>query len=218
MANLKGYVAMDFFRAGKTQNDLMKELVLLQANRKGTADEAGPVEIKMGSIVGHAFGSEIKQNEDKQTGEMRTSILLTGDFQVTSFRTGEVKDAAGIYVPSFFSKLVADQISKEAGGALFAITIGIELTNANIPTAWTVERMLGRDPESPMAQLQAKLKANGYLGSTYKAPMQLTGPGAVIEGVAEESETEAGDAAHEEEAKTKANRKFGKMARETETV
>lgn len=201
MANLKGYVAMDFFRNGKTQNEIMKQLVILQASRKGTADENAVPEMKLGTVVGHAFGFETKTKVDKDTGEARTSTLLIGDFTVTSFATGEVKDAAGIYLPSFFTKLVKDQLGNEPGGALFAVTIGIELTGANIPTAWTVERMIGRDPESPMAQLQAKLRAAGYLGTEYKPPLQLTGPDIVLEGI---SEVEAPTVDHKSKGRAKA--------------
>jgi hypothetical protein len=170
--------------------------VALEAKRKADGEPDGPVEIKLGSIIGHAFGSETKTQTDSKTGEARTSILVVGDFVATSFITGEQKESVGFYLPSFFAKLVAEQIGKEPGGALFAVNIGIELTNANIPTAWTVERIQGRDPESPMARLQRELREKGLLGTAYVPPPALgyAGGGDVIEGDAETTETVEGEA------------------------
>lgn len=205
---------MDFFRAGNTQNELMKKLIALETKRKLDGEPDGPVEIKLGSVVGHAFGSETKSQTDSKTGETRNSILVMGDFVATSFLTGEQKESVGFYLPSFFAKLVAEQIGKEPGGALFAVNIGIELTNANIPTAWTVERIQGRDPESPMAKLQAELRAKGLLGTAYVPPPQLTheagGAGIIIEG---ETDGHSSDVERQDEAGgVSGSKKKGKQA------
>ncbi len=160
MPKLSAYLSSKFFRGSLTPEGIVEELMKLKIANK-------PNYMPLGKLFGHALGFEetvLDPDVPQPANKKGPSILLLGQFKGLCYETGELKEAAGAYVPNYFRKMVQGQIeaARATGqGALFAIEMGVELTGRTIPFAWVVTNLVPDDAASPMGQLEAKL---GNLG------------------------------------------------------
>jgi hypothetical protein len=160
MTKLSAYISSKFFRGSLSPDAINEKLVEMKINKQANY-------LPLGKLIGHAVGFEetiVPDDMPKLANKKENSILLIGKFEAICYETGEVKEAAGAYLPTYFRKMVQGQIDagKANGeGALFAIEMGAELTGRTIPWAWVVTNLIPDDVESPMGRLKAKLDGLG---------------------------------------------------------
>lgn len=108
---------------------IMKEVV---GKGKGT-------QVTVGRVFGICDGTEAKQNQ-LPDGSFSDSIVMKGAFQVESYLTGELSEAATVYLPMAYAMKVAAVFKADPTIKVVEIDcdIGLEATGKPIPYEWVV--------------------------------------------------------------------------------
>ena len=88
---------------------------------------AGQVTVAAGQIIGRAF--VVKKKEGRlPDGTSNISLLTLGDFEAVAYKSGEVMQSSGVYLPRYFAETLEAALEKTPLGIDIAIEIVVEPT------------------------------------------------------------------------------------------
>jgi hypothetical protein len=154
MAKLSAYISSKFFRGTYTQDDMLQMLYAAKAAGKENY-------VPLGKLRGEgvSFETTINRSDDPEMAKREPSVLIVGKFEAINYETGEVKMAAGAYLPIYFRKMIVAQLGT-GESANMAVEIGIELTGRTIPFAYCVSPLLKWQSDG-LLQLDNAMKEEG---------------------------------------------------------
>jgi hypothetical protein len=130
---------------------MTKQLVKkISASSIGVDVKAAKTEVQdVYTIIGYADG--IEQGTHATNGEW---TKLTGNFEATNVKTGEVFVSTAAFLPSVVNGLVAAAI-KEGGTVKFAYRIGTKPNGTPIGYEYTVSELIEAEPIDVIEQIRA---------------------------------------------------------------
>lgn len=155
------------------------------------------VQAACGQVVGRIFQVESRQVKTTKDGvELNfTKKYAVGEFECTTYETGEFVETGIIYLPDYYLDSVKATLESMTGNG--EVVIGMEImlvpTGKNIPISYEIKHLRQRTMESPLERMKAEMAKAGLLRLPVYKPL-LT-----IEGTAE-APAASGLPVNEEEA------------------
>ena len=122
------------------------------------ASKVGDGSMPLMQVIGNAIGQKTGQSS---YGDW---TALTGQFQATNLETGEVSEAAQLFLPEVaLIPLQVAMASPEARGVEFAITVSAKYAKSakpgGVPYEYTWTPLLPPDANDPITRIKARLLA-----------------------------------------------------------
>jgi hypothetical protein len=122
------------------------------------ASKTGDGSMKLMQVIGNAIG---KKSGQSSYGDW---TALMGQFQATNLETGEVSEAAQLFLPEVaLTPLLVAMAAPEARGVEFALVLSARYVKqakpGGVPYEYTWEPLLPPDANDPITRIKARLAA-----------------------------------------------------------